>query len=747
MNNYFNKCICYDFFHNSIRNKIRFILREISNNNPETNPNNRNTNNNNQETEANPTIKIHKASSFPRDKHIEVKDLSNSNTNRFATSNPKLKEKESSNNSAKKNYGKNYYLETHEDKLDKNSDFVKKFEVTKHRSKLKENLKSARKDRIINLYTEANTNTKSKENLNNLSLKRSNSQKSEKVNKENINNYFISEKIFKSKLNFDLENIKVKDFDFNNKISKKQVKSTENSKGFNNYTSNGDTGNYFNRKSSVNTNSIGRLNTNDTNKILSNNSNGMSELHKFNSNPGKNPTQIILNAENNCNSPDENNENTDCIKNSVDKVINKLNFNNHKVSSNSENKRNNNNISNNPNISIFNNFIFSLNKKKGSSNAKSSSSNLFNISKNITNANNNTELNENKLQSPININNNNNNYQSNKDSNENTNSKFNQISSPKEFNSSDNYFSNHITKTEGNSNNNINLQNFNSNGSSHRFETQVNLASHAFNDNKNFRNKQQDTEPIKVLHSQNNHKNQKSIKSSNFDFPKQYFSIGYIFIVLACKSIKLKVFEYLDNFTSENFEQVKNFNLKKCCLFHCLISLEDGLQIKKKFSIETFFSFYSENFKNFICNVTTISLSNRHKTKKRCLNGNTIYSLNAKSMQEHPWLQIESNFSNRLLSSNTSNLKITMKEVIKNVRESFKTSLVEFNEKKYDNVLNKLEVILTNHKDVLKEENIRNALATKQKIIKKLSRDIGINYQDFFERLCALVNKIFANKE
>ena len=88
-----------------------------------------------------------------------------------------------------------------------------------------------------------------------------------------------------------------------------------------------------------------------------------------------------------------------------------------------------------------------------------------------------------------------------------------------------------------------------------------------------------------------------------------------------------------------------------------------------------------------------------------------------------------------------------MKEVIKNVRESFKTSLVEFNEKKYDNVLNKLEVILTNHKDVLKEENIRNALATKQKIIKKLSRDIGINYQDFFERLCALVNKIFANKE
>jgi len=28
--NFFNKCNCYEFFHNSIRNKIRYILRELT---------------------------------------------------------------------------------------------------------------------------------------------------------------------------------------------------------------------------------------------------------------------------------------------------------------------------------------------------------------------------------------------------------------------------------------------------------------------------------------------------------------------------------------------------------------------------------------------------------------------------------------------------------------------------------------------------------------------------------------------
>jgi hypothetical protein len=470
----------------------------------------------------------------------------------------------------------------------------------------------------------------------------------------------------------------------------------------------------------------------------------MSELQKFNSNPG-NPTQIFLNTENNYNSPDDNNENVNANN------FLKLNIGNNKKNYDSsiENFKNNNinNISNNPNISIFNNFIFSLNKKTY---AKSSSSKLFNISKNIAKENNNIpnsniELNQNDIQSPI-INSNSNsntpinNIKSNIHSIENTNTYFNPMS-PKELNSCDNYFSNNVTRTE--SNNIINPQNFNSNGSWKRFDTQGNSDSNAFEQDIRLQNKQ-DSGPIKILDLEIK---EKISQNKNYFYPKQYFSLGYIFIILACKSIKLKVFEYLENFSLANLEEVKNYNLKKCCLFHFLISLEEGLKINKKFSIENFFRGFSQNFNNFICNVTTISLSNREKTKKRCLNGNHIYSLNAKSLQEHPWVKSENNFSDKILNSNISNLKITMKEVIKIVRESFKTSLVEFNEKRYENVLNKLEIILTNHKNDLKVENIRNVLATKQNVIKKLSCDLGLNYQNFYDNVCALVDKIFMDKE
>lgn len=789
-NNLFNKCICYDFFHNSIRNKIRFILREITNNPDNTpiennikkeiqNEENRNNIKVFSEQEIKEKHKIQKSGSFPKDKCIDH-DLIQCKTNRLITSNPK--QKETSNNSEKKGSANNYYLETHEDKLNKNSEFSKKFEIKKLRSKLKENLKSARKERIINLYTEANINSKSKDNITNISMKRCSSQKNKKINKENLNNYFISEKMLKTKLNFDFDKILVKEFDGNNANNvnnksndffhnKKEIKSTENSKGFSNYTSNGDTGNYFNRKSSVNTNSIGRLNTNDTNKYLSSNSNGMSDLNKFNSNQG-NPTQIILNTENNYYSPDENNNenfnlnksgnanklNLNFVKNNnnnFNNSSNRKNFNliNNEIIKNkfgSNNDDNNNNISSNPNISIFNNFIFSMNKKTY---AKSSSSNLFSKTKNVyakentniyNNANINNDLldsNQNDIQSSMNI--------KDYNTNNNFNSNFNLIS-PKEKVSTINYFSNTITKTELSSNNNnntvINLQNFNSDGSSKRFDTQANFDSNAFEYEKKLNtNTKNDNEPIKLLDLETKEKNINKIL--NYDYPKQYFSIGYIFIVLACKNIKLKVFEYLDNFSLSNLEEVKNYNLKKCCLFHCLTSLEEGLKINKKFSIENFIDNFSENLKNFICNLTTISLSNRNKTKKRCLKGNHIYSLNAKSLKEHPWIRNENNFSNNILTSKISNIKITLKEVIKIVRESFKTSLVDFNEKKYENVLNKLEIILINHKNNLKEENIRNVLATKQNIIKKVASDIGIHYNNLYDKVCNLVDKIFKNKE
>ena len=203
--------------------------------------------------------------------------------------------------------------------------------------------------------------------------------------------------------------------------------------------------------------------------------------------------------------------------------------------------------------------------------------------------------------------------------------------------------------------------------------------------------------------------NEKNSKKYSYNFPKQYFSIGYILIIIACKSIKLKIFDYLEKITFANLEEIKKFKIKKCCLFHFLISLEEGLKIKKKFSIENFFKFYSDDFKNFICNLTTISMSNRPLTKKKCLQGNPIYNLNSRRLMDHPWLKIkpENFFNLNKKKLNTLNLKISLKEIIKIVRESFKISLIDFNEKRYLDVLNKLEIIVNNHKNELREENVK----------------------------------------
>ena len=246
-------------------------------------------------------------------------------------------------------------------------------------------------------------------------------------------------------------------------------------------------------------------------------------------------------------------------------------------------------------------------------------------------------------------------------------------------------------------------------------------------------NSQSEKNSFKKLEEKN------KISDTEYNFPNQFFSLGYILIVFVCKNIKLKIFEYLENFTIENFEEVKKFKLKECCFLHFLVSLEKGLKIDKKFSIKNFFSIYSEDFTNFICNITTISLSNREKTKKKCLQGKPVYNLNSKDLYEHPWIKSE-----RINSYN--NLKISMKEVLKIIRESFKTSVVEFNNKKYENILNKLLSILNIHKKNLNEENIKEILFEKKKIIKKISLDIGVNHQEFSDKIFSMVNDIFLSK-
>jgi len=733
LNNLFNKCICYDFFHNSIRNKIRYILREITKEFqpiPTNNP--KNSIKNNEKKNDNPSEnKIYKAGSFPivnkKEKdNYEILDQANENLKRQTTSNSENKA-----NFSRKNSGNKYYLETQDEMFSKNSDLSRKFELKNLKSKLKENLKTARKERILTLFTEGSTERKE-----NNSFLRSNSQKCKQINnsgnKNNLKNYFnSSDKKFNNNINsnYDLDQNLVKNFENNDNLknNKVDIKSNENSKGFSNNNSTGDSTNFFNKKNTNYTTSNGKLPTSDTNKFLSNNSNGMCEFNKFNNNTSGNLQQMIvlteINSNNNPNNYEDSKENLNLnfLRNlnsgrnkSPQKAFDsELLVGNISATNNNYNAKvligdkNNNNISNNPNISIFNNFIYSFNKKEKNSN--------FIQSKN----NNSTYVTSEKLKSSSNI----------------------QSTSQNEHNINENNHSNKITKTEGNLNS---YQIFKSEEPLYKkLDTQENIETTTVEFEKNVKNKI-NIDPNKILIANNRN----NFKTKSYDFPKQYFSIGYILIIIVCKSIRLKIFEYIDNFSLSNLEEVKNYNLKKCCLYHFLISLEDGIKINKKFSIENFFKNYSSEFKNFICNITTISLSNRQKTRKKCLQGNLIYNLNAIGLLEHPWIKSEKMIIKKMTNNNNlCNIKISLREVLKIVRESFKTSLVEFNEKKYENLSNKLEVILNNHKDYLKEENIRNAMENRQDIIKTISYDIGLNFQEFYEKICALVNKIFLKKE
>ena len=64
-----------------------------------------------------------------------------------------------------------------------------------------------------------------------------------------------------------------------------------------------------------------------------------------------------------------------------------------------------------------------------------------------------------------------------------------------------------------------------------------------------------------------------------------------------------------------------------------------------------------------------------------------------------------------------------------------KKYLIDFNEKRYLDVLNKLEIIVNNHKHELRGENVKEILASKKGIIKKISVDLGVSYHIFFEKI------------
>jgi hypothetical protein len=747
----------------------------------------------------------------------------------------------------------------YENENNKNSDLEKKINLKNLRSKIRENLiGSTNREKAIQLNSDGFFGKK--ENLK-MILQKSNSQKSAKcVNKNSNNNYFITERNLKSRINFDKINMKELEFVSNEKYRN----SYNNSKGFNSDS------NLFNRKNTFNSSNKKNnfkdlkefnLNLKETGKFSSTNSivdlgkfnstgsnnNNNIDLNKFNSsnsNKEDQATKILSNSfsqnkaimltENNLNAYDKleniniNNNNNNSnrnfntgndnsviigenvninFNNNFINNINNNNINNKENNSNNNNNKNNtfNNISNNPNISIFNNFIFPFNGKERQS--ATNKKQQENINLNINSVNINT-FNINQVNNNNNSNNNNNTYSNTNNNFSNNNNKNynnfisltetpelfkykslkekkhqipnklsdNYLSSDRDKDKDKDYKEQSILKTEcntnTNSNKNINL-NLNTNTNTNQNKNiKSNLITNAnsnintctfTNSNENLsknlnintktnpltksdkkKNYKTETEEAEIF-NEKERENEKILKRYSYNFPKQYFSIGYILIIIACKSIKLKIFDYLEKITFANLEEIKKLRIKKCCLFHFLISLEEGIKIKKKYSIENFFKFYSDDFRNFICNLTTISMSNRPQTKKKCLQGNPIYNLNSRRLMEHPWLKTkpEKFFNLYKKKLSTLNLKISLKEIIKIVRESFKTSLIDFNEKRYLDVLNKLEIIVNNHKNELRLDNVKEIISSKKNIIKKISVDLGVSYHIFFEKILCLIQDVF----
>ena len=403
-------------------------------------------------------------------------------------------------------------------------------------------------------------NTNSKKNSKNI-----------KINKANLNNYFISsEKNLKKKFNFD-KIINAKEFetiDETKIINKNKINQLSNKK----------TESYLPvfEESKLNATKFPDENINLNEDILTSENKTKCSSLNYKENLNLNNLQNFITT-------------TNCNISYISEIKN----NNGNISTRNKGNNkssNNNNISNNPNISIYNNFIFSFNKNDKIPNLLKDNSNHIS---------NNTKGNN------ININ-------------------LNNISC----------LNNNIVT---NINNNNNINNDFVNDFHGKFSTKDNKKdTFPISIKKNIKNEENKTDrPIsKKIENLGSLEVGNINSKSNFNphdcnFPKHYFSLGYIFLILICKGIKLKVFEYLDNFSINNMEEMKKFRVKKCCLVHFLISLEEELNINKKHSVEIFFNKFSENFKNFICNITTISLSNRHKTKKKCLQGKHIFNLNA----------------------------------------------------------------------------------------------------------------------
>lgn len=204
-----------------------------------------------------------------------------------------------------------------------------------------------------------------------------------------------------------------------------------------------------------------------------------------------------------------------------------------------------------------------------------------------------------------------------------------------------------------------------------------------------------------------------------------YFHVGFLNLISALGGIRFKIFDLVEDVNLLRYDKTEiDEKLNLCCLYHFLISLEKSCSAidSYKMKISNFInkSRFSDNFLDFLCK--TLSFSGHFDEAYR--NG----------IINHPWIKVN-NFIN--LNNNYSRVKISFKELLKIVREGKSAKNFgqdSLNTKNFCNFLNSLEIILYNN-NFINYDDVFNATILKKKVIKELSRQIGINRNELIIKI------------
>jgi len=205
------------------------------------------------------------------------------------------------------------------------------------------------------------------------------------------------------------------------------------------------------------------------------------------------------------------------------------------------------------------------------------------------------------------------------------------------------------------------------------------------------------------------------------NFTNQYFKLGYILLIVSSGGNKFDILNYF-------FDKYQTIlpNTKKCCLLHLLIQLEEEINSPGMYKLSNFINnkIYSDNFLDFLCKC--LSLDQKPTSSIHVVN--------------HPWIKI-SNYVH--LNNNVNKIRVSMKEVLKITRE-FKRHNIKGtninNDSKLKNFLNNFDIILSNNKNIRRDE-ILKGIETNRSVIKDLASELGLNITELITQMQANITQ------